>query len=292
MGVLHVVNDTILASGKQFEDYTPREIGVRDAMIIITLFGPVVAAFFCFGALPKWPARKTWYTFANVAGLWFLSIGLVGIALFFFPGRTTRQVFIIAILHGQIEVVMNMLLLGFNAHQALAVTWTWASVQYGLTLGIKSPLLLFCVVSTVGGVNDFLMVLSLGYGKQWGLALGAVFHLVSDLAPPYSPALFTSISAVTVFVGISDNFGVVPWNLSTFFGLWGHVFFTVGGIINAPRRVLAPATPEQETIEYDDPPANPLYAVKFTPKTIAILLAICFAASLTVTLLLAFVLPS
>ncbi|KAG8880485.1 hypothetical protein FRB99_004797 [Tulasnella sp. 403] len=276
MPILHVVGDSILASGPRFDQYSPRDIGVRDAMYILTWVAPIAASIVCLFSTPRWADRNNLFTFSKISALWFFSIGFVGIALYLMAGFSPRTVFVVAILHGQIEILMNMLLLGFNGKQAMAATWIWAFFQYGFTLTIKSPVALFCIVAIIGGANDFMMVQSLAYGGQWGLALGAMCHVVS---------------AVTVFAGISHNFGVVAWNAITYGALWGHIFFTVSGILNAPRQPLPPRSPEQEYIEYGEPPANPLHYVKFTPKIIATMLGLCLAGSTIITLFLAFVLP-
>jgi hypothetical protein len=58
------------------------------------------------------------------------------------------------------------------------------------------------------------------YGKQWVLAAGAVGHV---------------ISAVAVFTNVVDSFGVLPYNLCIFIGLWSHIGLTLIGILYAQR---------------------------------------------------------
>ncbi|KAG8862745.1 hypothetical protein FRB96_000755 [Tulasnella sp. 330] len=273
---LKVVNDTILASGTDVEGYSPREVNVRNAMFILTCIMPLVAASFAFFGVPNWCKRNSLFSFHKIVSLWFFSVGFVGVALYHLPGQAPRILFIWAILHGQIEVVLNMLLLGFNGYQALAATWTFGLVQYGLTLSVEYPLTVFTVTAVVGGANDLLIFEALLYGKQYGLAAGAFCHV---------------ISAVTVFLGIGVNIGVVPWNVITFFSLWGHIFFMLQYILTSPTRVKDPRSQDDE-LEHEDPPNNPLHHVNFTPSLIGAFIAFGLVSSTIVAFLIAWVLPS
>ncbi|KAG8991773.1 hypothetical protein FRB94_012279 [Tulasnella sp. JGI-2019a] len=273
---LHVVNDTIFASGTGVDEYTHREINVRNAMFILTCIMPLVAAAFAFFGTPNWYKRNSLYSFSKLVSLWFFSVGFVGVALYYIPGEAPRILFIWAILHGQVEVVLNMLLLGFNGYQALAATWVFGLFQYGLTLSVKYALTVFSITAIIGGANDILIVESLLWGRQWGLAAGAFFHV---------------ISAVTVFVGIGINIGVVPWQVINFISLWGHIFFMLRYILAGPRRIKDPHSPEAE-LEYEDPPNNPLEGVVFTPMLIGAFIAVGLVFSTITTVLIAWVLPS
>ncbi|KAG9024756.1 hypothetical protein FRB95_011129 [Tulasnella sp. JGI-2019a] len=271
---LKVVNDTIWATGTGVDEYTHREVNVRNAMFVLTCIMPVVAAAFAFFGTPHWSRRFTLFSFSKIVSLWFLSIGVVGIAIFYLPGQAPRILFIWAILHGQIEVVLNMLLLGFKGPQALAATWVFGLVQYGLTLSVKFPLTVFVIAAIVGGANDFLIFEALWVGGQKGLAAGAMCHI---------------IGAVTVFVGIGVNIGVVPWNAITFFSLWGHIFFMLRYILAGPIVVKDPTVPEAE-LEYEDQPNNPLQHFHFSGALIAKLIGFGLVNSTVVTLLIVFVL--
>ncbi|KAG8921480.1 hypothetical protein FRC03_000756 [Tulasnella sp. 419] len=271
---LQLIGDTIYATGPSFEQYTPREVGVRDAMFVLTSIFPLVAAALNFFSSPNWADRKNHFTFSKVCALWFASIGMVGVALYYLHGVSPRIVFVVAVLHGQFEVMMNVLLLNGTGKQALFATWLWAAFQYGFTLCIADPRTLYLIVAIVGGTNDFMMVQSFLYGGQWGLALGAFLHV---------------ISAVTVFVGISGNFGVVEWNVITFFALWGHIFFMTWYNLNKKGAVKG-VNAEGEQI-YAEPPANPLHYVKFPAKVIAGNLAFCITGSTVITIFLAYYFP-
>jgi len=276
MAILHVVNDTVIASGPLYADYTPRELGVRNGMIILTIFVPIVAAFFSLFYTPGWAERRRLFSFSNLVALWFLSIGIVGIGLYVLPGQGPRALFIIAVLHGEIEVLLNTLLLGFTGKQGITIAWLWGLVQLGLTLTLKSPVWVYSIVAIIGGANDFLILQALAYGRKWGLALGALFHI---------------ISAVNVFIFISVNFGVVEFNVVNFFALWGQAGFLVAYFLNIPRTVIPP-TDEERDIEFEDPPSNPLHDVKFTPKLIAIFIALGLLGSTIITYFTTFVFPA
>jgi len=272
---LRVVNDTIWATGTGVDEYSHREVNVRNAMFILTCIMPLIAAAFAFFGSPNWARRNSLFSFSKIVSLWFFSIGFVGVALYYLPGEAPRILFIWAIMHGQIEVVLNMLLLGFNGYQALAATWTFGLVQYGLTLSVKFPLTVFSIAAIVGGANDLLILEALAYGRQWGLAAGALCHV---------------ISAVTVFIGIGVNIGVVPWNVITFFSLWGHMFFMLRYILTAPTRAKDQQS-EHDEVEFEDPPNNPLAHVTFTPTLIGAFIAFGVVNSTLVTVLIAYVLP-
>ncbi|KAG9030987.1 hypothetical protein FRB95_003267 [Tulasnella sp. JGI-2019a] len=254
---LKVVNDTIWATGTGVDEYTHREVNVRNAMFILTCIMPVVAAAFAFFGTPHWSRRFTLFSFSKIVSLWFLSIGVNGIALFYLPGQAPRILFIWAILHGQIEVVLNMLLLGFKGPQALTAAWVFGLMQYGMTLSVKFPITVFVIATIVGGG---------GAKGDW-----------------------QQISAVTVFTGIGVNIGVVQWNVITFFGLWGHIFFMLRYILAGPIVIKDPTVPEAE-LEYEDQPNNPLQHFHFSGALIAKLIGFGLVNSTVVTLLIVFVL--
>ncbi|KAG8983450.1 hypothetical protein FRB95_003261 [Tulasnella sp. JGI-2019a] len=266
---LKVVNDTIWAAGPGIDDYTHREINVRNAMFILTCIMPVVAAAFAFFGVP-WSRRFTLFSFSKIVSLWFISIGAFAITIYYLPGQAPRILFIATILHGQVEVILLMLLLGFKSHQALAASWIFGLVQSGVTLSIESPLTVFTIVSIAGGTIDFLIFEAMAYGKQWGLAAGAMCHI---------------IGGIVAFVNMSVNIGVVRWNALTFFGLWGHIFFVLRYILAGPTLVKDPTVPEAE-LEYEDLPDNPLQHVEFSAQIIAKLLAIALVIGTVGTLVI------
>ncbi|KAG8981565.1 hypothetical protein FRB94_009459 [Tulasnella sp. JGI-2019a] len=92
----------------------------------------------------------------------------------------------------------------------------------------------------------------MAYGKQWGLAAGAMCHI---------------IGGIVAFVDMNVNIGVVRWNALTFFGLWGHIFFVLGYILAGPTLVRDPTVPEAE-LEFEDPPSNPLHHIHFSAQII------------------------
>ncbi|KAG8981566.1 hypothetical protein FRB94_009460 [Tulasnella sp. JGI-2019a] len=272
--MLHVVNDTIWATGTSVDHYSHRDVNVRNAMFILTCIMPVIAAAFAFFGVPNWSRRFTFFSFSKIVSLWFISIDIFGITLYLLPGQAPRILFIWGVLHGQIETALNMLLLGFNGHQALAAAWVFGLVQYGLTLSVESMVAAFAIVAIIGGANDFLIFEAMAYGKQWGLAAGAMCHI---------------ISGVTSFVGVSINIGVVPWNVITFFALWGHIFFILRYILAGPKLIRDPTVPEAE-LEFEDPLNNPLHNVHFSAQTIAKLIALALVGSTVVTLIIIYVL--
>ncbi|KAG8986730.1 hypothetical protein FRB93_005165 [Tulasnella sp. JGI-2019a] len=51
---LKVINDTIWATGTGVDEYTHREVNIRNAMFILTCIMPVVTAVFAFFGTPHW----------------------------------------------------------------------------------------------------------------------------------------------------------------------------------------------------------------------------------------------
>ncbi|KAG8983455.1 hypothetical protein FRB94_008434 [Tulasnella sp. JGI-2019a] len=137
---------------------------------------------------------------------------------------------------------------------------------------IKFPVTVFVITTIVPMTSSFLRPYR--WGGQRGLAAGALCHI---------------ISAVTVFTGIGVNIGVVRWNVITFFGLWGHIFFMLRYILAGPIVIKDPTVPEAE-LEYEDQPNNPLQHFHFSGALIAKLIGFGLVNSTVVTLLIVFVL--
>lgn len=264
---IHVINDTIIPSGPSYADMSPRDIDVRNAMFLLTVSAPIIAA----AVLLLAPAPRTWarglWSFPKILAAWFLSIGGVGIWLYATPGRSDRSTFVIAILHGQLEVLINCMLLNISPYNALAISWLWGMIDYALAFILLDVRTAFMTTAIIGGANDFLITSLLFYGKQYGFALGGLAHVVS---------------AVNVFTGIVDNFGVGTYNIISFFGLWINIAFMVAGVLS----VRVKNDPDADGVE---PPVHPLQHVKISWQTTLKLIAFSYTGSTIVTLLLSYV---
>jgi len=264
---IHVINDTIIPSGPSYADMSPRDVGVRNAMFLLTLGAPLIAA----AVLLLAPAPGTWarglWSFPKIIAAWFLSIGSVGAWLYFTPGRSDRSTLVVLIFHGQLEVLINCMLFNISPYNALAISWLWGMIDYALAFLVLDVGTAFVTTSIIGLANDFLIVSLLFYGKQFGFALGGIAHLVS---------------AINVFTGIVDNFGVATYSIVSFFGLWINIALMVAGILS----VRVKNEPGADEI---DPPVHPLQHVDISAKTALKLIALSYAASTLVTILLSYV---
>jgi len=172
----------------------------------------------------------------------------------------------LAILHEEIEVVLDCVLLGLSTRTTFAVTWIFSIVLFSVTLLAPSMSTVFMTSSVIGGGNDFLIFLLLLHGRQYWLALGALGHV---------------FSAVVVFTEVIKNFGVIPYNFLIFLGLSAHVGFTVMGILSQTEKLDS----------YDEPSGNPLAGVKFTVRTFLTLVGYSLVGSTIITLVLSYVAP-
>src|ERR1700761_2115042 len=86
-----------------YEFLTPRETHVRDAMFLITLLGPLVAAAFSLLATQKWYLPKKAFSYGVLSAAWFTTITIFGTLIFFQKGETGRLTFMLAIVHGLVQ---------------------------------------------------------------------------------------------------------------------------------------------------------------------------------------------
>ena len=97
---IHILNDTIVPAHGSYASLTPREIHVRDAMFLITLFAPLVAAGFSLLATQRWYLPKRAFSYGVLSAAWFTTVSLFGTLVFFQKGETDRLTFMLAIVHG------------------------------------------------------------------------------------------------------------------------------------------------------------------------------------------------
>ncbi|KAF8637807.1 hypothetical protein AX16_010725 [Volvariella volvacea WC 439] len=134
---MSIVNDTIVTHEGSF-DLTPREDNVRDAMLIMRIAAPIIASVIIWIFSPKgWSYSSAW-TFNRLAIIWFWSVGIVGLWVHFQERKTTRATLVLAILHTQVEVLINSLLLGLSLGKAATLAGIWGLITYPPTLMVPS----------------------------------------------------------------------------------------------------------------------------------------------------------
>jgi len=106
---IHVVNDTIIAVGKQYAQYSPHDIAVRDAMFVLTLTLPTLGALLVLLQRGGWWKQDQRLSFQTVSTAWLVSITVVGIVLYLQHGITTRTTFIVAALHECVVLERNLI---------------------------------------------------------------------------------------------------------------------------------------------------------------------------------------
>ncbi|KAJ7196300.1 hypothetical protein GGX14DRAFT_700603 [Mycena pura] len=211
-----VIDDNVVPHGGSYDTITPREHTVRNAMLVMTIAAPIVGSFIIWVFSCKgWSYRRLW-AYPRLAILWFWSVAVFGTLVFYQRGMTNRTTFMFAILHTQVEVLINGLLLKFTVRKSLILAGLWGFVFFTATLALPSISLVFIATSVLGGANDFVVVLLLAYGKKWLYALGALFHV---------------ITAVWVFVDAAIFVDVVVYNTLIFMALWLYVAVTTDAIL-------------------------------------------------------------
>lgn len=96
---LQVVNDTIVAAGKPFDEYTPHELRVREAMFVLTCLLPLFGAGGILLLRDGWWKAHQRFSLQSVAAAWLASVTAVGIVAYFQHGVTPRMTFVLAIVH-------------------------------------------------------------------------------------------------------------------------------------------------------------------------------------------------
>ncbi|KZV88171.1 hypothetical protein EXIGLDRAFT_839438 [Exidia glandulosa HHB12029] len=264
---MQLVNDTIVAVGKPFEEYTPREHHVRDAMFILTCALPLLGTGLVLLARDGWWKAHARLSIQTVGAAWLASITAFGIMIYAQHCITTRSTFILAVFHEQVEVLLDCVLLGLSARRSFAYTWGFGFVLLLAVLVIPTMSTVFMTAAIIGGGNDALIVLLFLYGKQYWFALGALGHLAS---------------AILVFTEVIRNIGVVPYNALIFISVWIHAGCTVMGIWQL----------QDKYHEYEGALVNPLGEVKFSKRTLLYLSIFAITGSTGVTLFLAYILPA
>ncbi|KAJ7121520.1 hypothetical protein C8R44DRAFT_876915 [Mycena epipterygia] len=215
-----VIDDNVVPHGGSYDRITPREHTVRNAMLVMTVAAPILGSFIIWLFSRKgWSYRSSW-SYPRLAILWFWSVAIFGTLVFYQRGTTNRTTFMFAILHTQVEVLMNGLLLNFTVRKSLVLAGLWGFVLFTATLALPNISLVFIASSVLGGANDFVVVLLLAYGKKWLYALGALFHV---------------FSAVWVFVDSAIFVNVVLYNTLIFISLWLYIAFTTAAILHDSR---------------------------------------------------------
>ncbi|KAJ6605291.1 hypothetical protein DFH09DRAFT_1121102 [Mycena vulgaris] len=211
-----VIDDNVVPHGGSYDTITPREHTVRNAMLVMTVAAPILGSFIIWLFSRKgWSYRSSW-SYPRLAILWFWSVAIFGTLVFYQRGMTNRTTFVFAILHTQVEVLINGLLLNFTVRNSLVLAGLWGFVLFTATLVLPNISLVFIASSVLGGANDFVVVLLLAYGKKWLYAVGALFHV---------------ISAVWVFVDLAIFVNVVLYNTLIFIFLWLYIAFTTAAIL-------------------------------------------------------------
>ncbi|KAF7349676.1 hypothetical protein MSAN_01694200 [Mycena sanguinolenta] len=215
-----VIDDTVVPHGGSYDTITPREYTVRNAMLVMTVAAPIIGSFIIFLFSRKgWSYKSSW-SYPRLAILWFCSVAIFGTLVFYQRGMTNRTTFMFAILHTQVEVLMNGLLLNFTVRKSLVIAGLWGFVLFTATLALPNISLVFIAASVLGGANDFVVVLLLAYGKKWLYAAGALFHVMS---------------AVLVFLDSAIFIDVVLYNTSIFISLWLYIAFTTAAILRSSQ---------------------------------------------------------
>ncbi|EJD50172.1 hypothetical protein AURDEDRAFT_182605 [Auricularia subglabra TFB-10046 SS5] len=329
--LINVVNDTIQSNGTPYDQLTPREKNTRDAMFAVTVLAPIAGAFLAANFAPGLNSsscrcgnssksreasekhdcdqeRTRSFHYNKLAAAWFLSIGIFGALQYFQSGSTTRGTFVLALAHNQIEVLLICLLLKLPTSSSVSATMAYGFIMYPIALFAQSLVTVFMSVAVAGGAIDFLIVCLLFYGNQWVLAAGAFGHV---------------FSAVSVFIDFIDNFGVIPYNLCIFLGVWTHITLTLSGILyarelhlgkdkhgggTASRLVNArdaegkaagkrPRSPKQQRDEPDPERSagcyswNPMWHTNVRPSALIAMVVISLVGSTLITLALVYWVP-
>lgn len=315
--LIKIVNDTIESTGTPYDELNAREKNTRDAMFAITVLAPIAGAFLAANFAPgpdfDWARRPGGsaharessdkndceeeraksFRYNKIAALWFLSVGIFGALQYLQSGRSTRSTFVFALAHNQIEVLLICLLLKLPTTFSVGAAIVHGFVMYPMAMFARSMATVYISVAVTGGAIDFFIASLLFYGQQWILAIGAFGHV------------FTAIS---VFTDIIDNFGVLPYNLCIFLGLWTHIGFTVIGILYARELCLKkqtlsssrdtegkgsgkrPRSPKQNELDIERRAAcyawNPMWQVQVQPSTLLAIVALSLVGSTLITVVL------
>ncbi|KZV88166.1 hypothetical protein EXIGLDRAFT_722940 [Exidia glandulosa HHB12029] len=246
---------------------------------------PMFGAGLVLLARDGWWKRHARLSIQTVVAAWLASITAFGIMIYFQHGATTRSTFVLAVMHEQIELLLDCVLFGLPARHCFAITWLFGAVMILAVLTVPSMSTVFMLSSIIGGGNDGLMVLLFFYGKQYWFAFAAFGHVVS---------------AVMVFTEVIKNIGVVTYNAIIFISLCIHVGGTVMGIMQLAsssgsdsgsyEQLPSPHHDDAENANHGIP--NPLASTAWTREVLQKLVCLALFGSTGVTVYLAFILPA
>ncbi|GJJ11905.1 hypothetical protein Clacol_006143 [Clathrus columnatus] len=111
--------------------------------------------------------------------------------------------------------VIVLLLVGRTASEGLAAAMLLGFVAFSIIFGLKDIGWVYFIAVILGGINDFLMPLLLFYGQQPILAIGSLGHV---------------LAAALVFGESGHNYGIVKFNVFSFWAVWIYVGFIVAGL--------------------------------------------------------------
>ncbi|KAJ7148960.1 hypothetical protein C8R43DRAFT_1236632 [Mycena crocata] len=272
-----VIDDAVVPHGGSYDTITARENTVRNAMLVMTIFAPIVGSFVVWLFSRKHWSHGSLWSFSHLAILWFWSVAIFGTLVFYQRGRTNRTTFI------QVEILMNALLLHFTVRKSLILAGLWGFVLFAATLALPSISLVFIASSVLGGANDFVVVLLFAYGRKWLYALGSLFHV---------------ISAVWLFLDSAIFVNVVLYNTLIFISLWLYIAFTTAAIVrdsHVPHRgfVQLPMIDPHANSEEPCPSSqqlsdaqNPMHDVKVPAPVVRAVVVISLAGSGLITALI------
>jgi hypothetical protein len=99
MAPIQLINDTIVAVGKQYADYSAHEHSVRDAMFVLTCVLPMLGMGLVLLTRDGWWKQHQRLSLQTVGAAWLGSITIFGIMIYCQHGITTRTTFILAVFH-------------------------------------------------------------------------------------------------------------------------------------------------------------------------------------------------
>jgi len=215
--LIRIVNDIIYSVGESYDHQSPREQNTREAMLVITVLAPLLGAFLSLCIVPVHKTHhRPWMTYHRLLTAWFISVAAFGALVYYQAGHTSRVTFVLAVFHNMIEVLFVCMFLRLRVLHAFYLSVLYGALVFPIVLLADSMSTVFISAAVFGGAIDFLLVLLLMYARQWSLAFGAAGHV---------------LSAVAVFANTLDDFGVLPYTAAIFVGVWSHMAFTMGGIL-------------------------------------------------------------